>query len=195
MDKTKMDPRIIRTRRLIKDAFIQLSLKKNFKDITIKDITAEATVNRATFYYHFIDKYDLLERVLKEDLMKNLITKIDEADYDKLNESTIVSIFLHITNFQTSLSAEYQRNMDIFTQTSETIIKNVLESVFYKILLSQHCTDNDESLRIASIMLSRGIYGATLDWQHNSTMSSEEYIKLAIPYVTPGIEFFASKEL
>ncbi|GAA3312554.1 hypothetical protein GCM10020331_000570 [Ectobacillus funiculus] len=44
------------------DSFIELSGKKEFKDITIKDITTEAMVNRATFYYHFADKYDLLEK-------------------------------------------------------------------------------------------------------------------------------------
>jgi AcrR family transcriptional regulator len=37
------------------DSFIDLSSKKEFKDITIKDITSEAMINRATFYYHFED--------------------------------------------------------------------------------------------------------------------------------------------
>jgi AcrR family transcriptional regulator len=63
MTQEKTDPRILRTRKLIMDSFITLSGEKEFKDITIKDITTEAMVNRATFYYHFEDKYDLLEKV------------------------------------------------------------------------------------------------------------------------------------
>ncbi|MER2115129.1 MAG: TetR family transcriptional regulator, partial [Solibacillus isronensis] len=57
MKEVKVDPRIRRTRKLIMDAFIELSSQKEFKDITVKDITAEAMINRATFYYHFEDIY------------------------------------------------------------------------------------------------------------------------------------------
>ncbi|KOR83559.1 TetR family transcriptional regulator [Bacillus sp. FJAT-22058] len=193
MAETKIDPRIIRTRRLIMDAFIQLSMSKDFKDITIKDITTEATVNRATFYYHFTDKYDLLEKVLKEDLMTKVISEI--ADYDKLNQSTIVNVFLSVTNFQMSLATQCRRNFESFTTTIETIIKKELESIFYQMLLKQHSTDSDESLRIAAIMLSWAIYGTTVDWQHNNTVPPEEYIKLVIPYVTHGMDFLVSEEL
>lgn len=35
----KIDPRVIRTKNLIMEAFIELTAKKDFKDITIKDIT------------------------------------------------------------------------------------------------------------------------------------------------------------
>jgi len=72
MTETKIDPRIQRTRKLIMESFIELSGKKEFKDITVKDITTEAMINRATFYYHFEDIYDLLEKVLSEVLLINL---------------------------------------------------------------------------------------------------------------------------
>ncbi|MEB2494571.1 TetR/AcrR family transcriptional regulator [Peribacillus frigoritolerans] len=193
MAETKIDPRIIRTRRLIMDAFIQLSMSKDFKDITIKDITTEATVNRATFYYHFTDKYDLLEKVLKEDLMTNVIREI--AEYDQLNEVTIVSVFLSVTKFQMSLATQCRRSFESFTTTIETIIKKELESIFYQLLLKQHAIEGNESLRIAAVMLSWGIYGTSVDWQHNSTMPPEDYIKLAIPYVTHGMDFLVSEEL
>lgn len=52
MEKT-VDPRFLRTRKLIMEAFMELVIEKEFKSITIKDITQRATVNRATFYYHF----------------------------------------------------------------------------------------------------------------------------------------------
>ncbi|MDQ0970186.1 AcrR family transcriptional regulator [Neobacillus niacini] len=72
MTQSKTDPRVLRTRRLIMDSFIELSAKKEFKDITIKDITTEAMINRATFYYHFEDIFDLLEKALSEVLLVNL---------------------------------------------------------------------------------------------------------------------------
>ncbi|MBA4536782.1 TetR/AcrR family transcriptional regulator [Bacillus aquiflavi] len=192
MIEQKTDPRIIRTRKLIMDAFIQLSMKKDFKDITIKDITAKATVNRATFYYHFADKYDLLEKVLSEDLMLNFCSEI--AEHDELNQETIISVFLSVTHFQISLSTKCPRSFKAFTETIEAIIKKRLENLFYQMLTKEQSTstDRDCSLRIAAVMLSWGIYGASVDWQHNRTMSPEEYIKLALPYVTHGMNYLVS---
>ena len=88
MSQIKTDLRVRRTRKSIMDAFISLSEKKEFKDITIKDITNEAMINRATFYYHFEDIYDLLEKVLSEVLLINL----DMENFQ--NQELNVSIFL-----------------------------------------------------------------------------------------------------
>lgn len=107
MTKSKTDPRILRTRKLIMDSFIELSGKKEFKDITVKDITTEAMINRATFYYHFEDIYDLLDKVLSEVLLINL-NAIDFGN-SVLNEATIIDIFVAITDFQSALSNRCHR--------------------------------------------------------------------------------------
>ncbi len=57
----KLDPRVKRTRALIQKAFGELLPEKEFRDITVQDITERAEVNRATFYAHYPDKYALLE--------------------------------------------------------------------------------------------------------------------------------------
>ncbi len=132
MSQLKTDPRVQRTRKLIMDSFMELSGEKEFKDITVKDITTEAMINRATFYYHFEDIYDLLEKVLSEVLLVNL----DCADYqnDKLNEEALVSIFLAITNFQKSLSNRCHRG---YEDTIARIVREQLEVIFYKMVLIQ----------------------------------------------------------
>ncbi|WP_339255515.1 TetR/AcrR family transcriptional regulator [Paenibacillus sp. FSL R5-0713] len=191
MAETKIDPRIIRTRRLIMDGFIHVLKNKEFKDITIHDITEEATVNRATFYYHFIDKYDLLEKVIKEGFMTTVYNEI--VEYRELNQTTIINVFLSITNFQVDLSKQCRSGFETFKTTIEVIIQKELELLFYQMLLKQHSTDSDESLRVAAVMLSWGIFGASVDWQHNNTVPPEEYIKTAIPYVMHGLDFLHSR--
>lgn len=42
MPQPKTDPRVLRTRKLIMESFIKLSSKKEFKDITIKDVTGRS---------------------------------------------------------------------------------------------------------------------------------------------------------
>ncbi|TLS49323.1 TetR/AcrR family transcriptional regulator [Paenibacillus antri] len=60
------DRRIVRTKRLIRDALTELIEEKGFEGITVKDLTDRADINRGTFYIHFKDKYDLLDQSEKE---------------------------------------------------------------------------------------------------------------------------------
>lgn len=182
--QSKIDPRVLRTRKLIMDSFMELSSQKEFKDITIKDITTEAMINRATFYYHFEDIYDLLEKVLIEVLSINL-----DCEYyqnTKLNEEALVSMFIAITNFQRSLSTRCHRG---YEDTIARIIKEQLEFIFYKMLLVQNNVEEDESLKIAAVMLSWGIYGASVEWRRSSQETPpEDYIKRVIPIILTGVE-------
>ena len=68
MQKTNIseDLRIQRTRKLLQEAFIALTVEKGFAAITVRDITQRARVNRSTFYRHYLDKYDLLEQYMNE---------------------------------------------------------------------------------------------------------------------------------
>jgi AcrR family transcriptional regulator len=60
------DLRIRRTRKLLQQAFIELTVEKGFAALTVRDITERAMVNRSTFYRHYLDKYDLLEKYMDE---------------------------------------------------------------------------------------------------------------------------------
>jgi len=71
--ESKLDPRVIRTRKLLRQAFIDLVGEKGYWDITIQDITDRATLNRVTFYLHYDNKEDLLVHTtnyILDDLMK-----------------------------------------------------------------------------------------------------------------------------
>jgi AcrR family transcriptional regulator len=68
----RVDPRVTRTRKLIRDALLSLLTEKSFESISVQDIAARATVNRATFYAHFTDKLALLDAVLREDFASHL---------------------------------------------------------------------------------------------------------------------------
>jgi AcrR family transcriptional regulator len=56
-----IDPRILRSRRMLMDALEKLLIKKEFDDISVQEIADEATLNRATFYLHYPDKNALLQ--------------------------------------------------------------------------------------------------------------------------------------
>src|SRR5579871_322343 len=71
-----VDPRVKRTRQLLQQAFLELFQEKSFLAITVQDIAERATVNRATFYAHFEDKYDLLDSLIREEFQKVVTSKL-----------------------------------------------------------------------------------------------------------------------
>ncbi|WP_026907249.1 TetR/AcrR family transcriptional regulator [Paucisalibacillus globulus] len=183
MSEAKTDPRILRTRKLIMDSFINLSSKKEFKDITVKDITTEAMINRATFYYHFKGIYDLLDKALTEVLFVNLNCR----DYENsdLTKENLVSLFIAITDFQVSLSNRCHRG---YEETIARIIRDQLEVILFRMLVRQHPDEVEEGLKLNATMLSWGLYGASMEWRRNrSSVSPEKFIKTAIPYIQNGI--------
>ena len=183
MKEVKVDPRIRRTRKLIMDAFIELSSQKEFKDITVKDITAEAMINRATFYYHFEDIYDLLDKSLSEVLLVNLNCETYKSS--ELNEEVVSSIFKAITEFQMSLSTRCHRG---YEDTIARIIREQLEIIFYHMLVNQRSNDDVQTLKLTSVMLSWGIYGASVEWKRSiEQVEPEAYIKSVLPFIMSGI--------
>ncbi len=69
------DLRIRRTHKFLQEAMIELITEKGFDAITVGDIAECAMINRATFYRHYQDKYDLVAKIFEEaadHLVKNM---------------------------------------------------------------------------------------------------------------------------
>ncbi|RLQ93598.1 TetR/AcrR family transcriptional regulator [Falsibacillus albus] len=66
---SKVDRRITKSQKSIKKAVTELMSEKNYDDITIQDIADRADVNRGTIYLHYVDKYDLLDKMIEEHII------------------------------------------------------------------------------------------------------------------------------
>jgi AcrR family transcriptional regulator len=94
------DLRIRRTRKLLLEALMELTVEKGFAAVTVSDITERAMVNRSTFYRHYLDKYDLIDKYMDEvyHFMSN-----EEFSPEKHNQgeppSGLVKLLLHIQQF------------------------------------------------------------------------------------------------
>ncbi len=76
VNEAKIDPRVKRTRQLVREALVELVQEKPLDNITVQDIAARAGVNRATFYAHFEDKYALMNYTLREMFQEQLAEKL-----------------------------------------------------------------------------------------------------------------------
>jgi AcrR family transcriptional regulator len=100
MSEKSTDRRIIRTKRLIRDALTELMEEKGFEGITVRDLTEKADINRGTFYLHYHDKYDLLEQSEAEILteIEKIALTINPTDFMNFNSENepfpfIVNLF------------------------------------------------------------------------------------------------------
>ena len=69
----------IRSRKLIKTAFMELAAEKEISKITVKDIADRADINRGTFYAHYRDVYDVLEQI-EDEAIENLSHFLDNLN-------------------------------------------------------------------------------------------------------------------
>jgi AcrR family transcriptional regulator len=101
--ESRLDPRVRRTRQLLRNALIELIPEKGYDSITVQDITNRATLNRATFYLHYRDKSDLLakgfDEIWDELTAENPLPVMEDGalqlDGTKI---TIITDFKHLLN-------------------------------------------------------------------------------------------------
>jgi AcrR family transcriptional regulator len=93
----QVDPRVRRTRRLLQDALRSLIHEKRFSKISVQDITERATVNRATFYAHYMDKDDLAASSLKAELHEALAQRF--AERPTLTQESLLEIAIGVFEF------------------------------------------------------------------------------------------------
>lgn len=60
------NPQFVRTDKAITQALISLLKEKPFEKITVQDILDETPVTRSTFYKHYHDKYEIVEKMQEE---------------------------------------------------------------------------------------------------------------------------------
>ncbi|WP_315792602.1 TetR/AcrR family transcriptional regulator [Paenibacillus sp. BIC5C1] len=188
IQKNDADPRVIRTRRLLQDAFASLIQEKDFESITVKDIAERATVNRATFYAHFVDKFEILEAKLMESFMRIINNRIN--GHEVLNEQTIQSIFLGVCDFHEGLSTMCKRRYTALGAVFELQIKEKIQSILLSFIDKDKMPSSPNAnllINTASIMLSWGMYGAAYVWNNEGRPSSaESFVKQTMPLIMNG---------
>lgn len=89
MDTGNMDRRVRKTKKLLRECLTRLLQEKKVQDITVRELTDMADLNRGTFYLHYRDVFDLLEKTeneLLEDFNQLMYRHNAEEIHDKLDQ-------------------------------------------------------------------------------------------------------------
>src|SRR5437879_9280030 len=181
------DPRMRRTRQLLQSALGTLMGSKSFDEISVQDITETATVNRATFYDHYTDKFALLEALVAGGF--HMLLKEREVRYGNC-PSAAGAIILATCDYLTqthSNSPDCQRQ-SAFEPLVEAAITTTIRRVLMEGLKETSPTSGIPPEMIATTA-SWAIYGAVKEWFKTPGRSSaEEVVPLVLQLVLPILQ-------
>jgi AcrR family transcriptional regulator len=170
------DPRVRRTRQLLQQALDKLLIQKDFNEISIQDIADEATVNRATFYDHYGDKFALLACMVGCRFHELLTER--EVQFEGSCRSELRTLVLAVCDYLTRM----QRNL-------EPHMESAIIAVVREILLAglkQHLPESAIAPEIIAASASWAIYGAAKEWaQTPDRCSPEEIADMVTMLVAP----------
>ena len=83
----KEDRRVRRTKKLLTQALTQLLQEKQINEITVKELTDLADMNRGTFYLYYKDMFDMLEKI-EDGLFEALDAIISLHEHDDVSQQT-----------------------------------------------------------------------------------------------------------
>ncbi len=189
MKKENGDRRVKYTKMVLKESFITLLERKDISKISIKEICESADINRATFYSHYSDQYDLLRKIESE-LLDNIKIYLyaymhnDPAEIDRIK--MVERIFLYIKENARLCKLLLSEKGDLhFQKRAMTLIyeKNIED------LISVDGIGREEAEYIYSFTIT-GCVGAIQKWlcddmPQSARAMSEMLVKLAMATAQP----------
>jgi AcrR family transcriptional regulator len=166
-----IDPRVKRTRRLLRDALVSLILKKDFASITIKEITGRAEVAYITFYRHYESLDQLLMEVLDEglaELMNHIETLAKQSDASAL-ETEGRLIFEYIGQ-KADLFHILLKSQSV-TRIRKKVVSNI-SAIFQKSCVPLERLGNQVTINMASNHIATSLLSLIEWWLENNMKPS-----------------------
>jgi AcrR family transcriptional regulator len=185
----KLDPRAKRTLKVLRTAMMELLNEQEFSKITVQDITERAEVNRATFYDHFVDKYALLNDLVREDFQNRLDRKLPENPSFTLDHLRVLTLTVcdYLGGFvgHCAPTTRADEQFIMLQQVQVTAYEIILK--WLKATPAQP-TPHAANLDTVATVTSFAIFGSILQWTKTGRkMSPERLTDQVVRLLTTGI--------
>jgi AcrR family transcriptional regulator len=184
----KLDPRVRRTRELLVRAFNELIAEKGQAGLTVQEIAERATINRATFYAHFKDQYELFDYAIREAFRDELQLRLPPSP--GLDEETLKALVLASCEYLSGLNTACSWKDRQFRPLIEARVQTEL----YELLLdwidtSPGTGSRSATAEITASVVSWAIFGAGLQWSRDGGVGSvEEFAAQALSVIVKGLQ-------
>ena len=173
-----MDLRTERTKNSIRNAFLELRKQKPLEKISVKELAELAYINKATFYTHYRDIFDLADQ-LENEFFDSVLAKVHYLDY------LVSSPTLAVTELTKTLSAERPTSDILFSDSRQGYYAQKLNTALRKIIDAKYPEKiNDLQWNIVITILIQGCYHA---FQMYSTKNNTEEISQIIGTINQSL--------
>lgn len=107
----KVDRRIIKTKKLLKQVMLQLMDEKPLDHITISLLCEYAQINRNTFYYHYANIEELLDDMIQDNLKS--LSELSTGITDFYKSQSIYAIYDFVFCNKTLYTTLLLKNMNV----------------------------------------------------------------------------------
>ncbi len=166
---TQTDPRILRTRQLIEDAFLEILSEKTLQALTVRDVTNRAGINRATFYAHFFDKYALFSHIVRKTFLQTLGEHISEDT--RFSQENLLALVRAVCHYFVYLNNQCPPSDRQLRPVAETEVQQVVFEYLVCWLREESGAGDADLL---ATYLSWAIFGVGLEWVGNRSNQNVE---------------------
>ncbi|PKM58317.1 MAG: hypothetical protein CVU98_01620 [Firmicutes bacterium HGW-Firmicutes-3] len=185
-EEVKIDRRVRKTKKAIKNALLTLASDKNLSEITVTDISDIADINRKTFYAYYKDVYELIDDI-ENDIISKLIPLISEQDITKIITEPyqmfyiLTNIIVEDINFYTLFLSS------TVIDTTLAKVKNVFRDYALS-ALNGKTNVSDEMLIFIFEYIAGGLITTYKEWfRSDQSVSLEDLSKQITIIVSSGI--------
>ena len=163
----RLDPRVKRTRELIVGAFNALVAEKGHTGLTVQEIAERATINRATFYAHFTDQYELFDHVISEAFGQELRGRLPASP--GLSGGNLEALVLAACDYLAGLNTACLRTDRQFRPIIEARVQGELYETLLGWIEASPEGVGAQQVRpeVTASVVSWAIFGAALDWSRS----------------------------
>jgi AcrR family transcriptional regulator len=177
------DPRIVRTRKLLQQALVNLMKEKQFDSLSVQDIAEAATINRATFYDHYPDKFALLECTVGSRFNELLSER--GVSFNGTCSSALRAIVLGVCDFVASAQLLCSDRPGQMEPHMESAIIAVVRRMLLE-GLEKHPSAAPTSPQMIATTTAWAIYGGAKEWaQTPNRAPSGEIVDTILTLVSP----------
>ncbi len=180
------DPRVKRTRQLLQQTLLDLMREKSFTAITVQDLAERSTLNRATFYAHFEDKYDLMDSIMRDGVEQALAATA--PDTAPLTGETLRAVCRTLFTYLAGIQDHCKPRDRQLDPMLEAAAQDVLHAFILRWLRRAPPADlpGGACVETVAAVVSWGIFGAAGQWSQGARTESVEQAAARVANLLTG---------
>lgn len=165
------------TKKALAQSLKELGASKRLDKITVADITDHCGVNRQTFYYHFNDKYELLNWIYTQDLF---IPLTEDLTFENWGEK-LVELFKYMKQQKAFFMNTIKSSNNFFAEYSNKIFAELFKKAIVDLNMYRHLSEKEQD--IYARFFAYGFTGVIVDWAMKGMKEQEEELTALLQHM------------